>query len=150
MTALPRGHCVASGKFLPLIWRMTQSDEMQTGARRFELSNGAHKTEARIVFQETPFGIHYHRKKLWLRPSIWGSPTSALVYQQSWGGHLNIVSRAVTRRTPCGGNGGNVPPNLSRSIVYRSSVTRRGLSKTGYSHERLHRSVGGTFSNPES
>lgn len=60
VTALPLGGCVASGKFFLFLWKMTWSDEKQAGARR-------------IVFQETPFAIHY------LRGSCgYGLPSGAL------------------------------------------------------------------------
>lgn len=56
VTALPLGGCVASGKFFLFLWKMTRSDEKQAGARRLE-----YQMVPGIVFQETPFDIHYRR-----------------------------------------------------------------------------------------
>lgn len=56
VTALPLGGCVTSGKFFLFLWKMTRSDEKQARARRLE-----YQMVPGIVFQETPFDIHYRR-----------------------------------------------------------------------------------------
>lgn len=83
VTALPLGGCVASGKFFLFLWKMTWSDEKQAGARRLE-----YQMVPRIVFQETPFDIHYRRGS-----SGYGLPSGALphLFQviHRAGGHLD-------------------------------------------------------------
>lgn len=74
---------MASGKFFLPVGRMARLDERQT-VQKPRVSDGAHKTEPRVIFQETPPDIYNHRQKLWLRAPIWSSPASALMYQQNW------------------------------------------------------------------
>lgn len=147
VTALPLGGCVASGKFFLFLWKMTWSDEKQAGARRL-----GYQMVPGIVFQETPFDIHYRRGNSGFGLLFGGLPHLFQVIHRA-GGVWMPTNTCKTVSTVVTGE------SLVEVTVERfPQIQAEALSTEAQSHEgvsarlgalRLDQSVGGTVSNPE-